>query len=282
MKKTIILVSAVLLLLSLTGCTGPAVTEVHHEQEPVKQEQNKAVLERNFSQLKDKVFRIYAFGYSELYSGSRNKISEDDTVCLKENQLVIGNNIFPFTMDDVYLNCERTKIDNWFYYGDENCHNLKIESEIGPYIFLFMDIGSKLPGIRWFKAENYNEYIDITLTEETQGGQPGEGGAATGSYAFNNATGSQANGSVTLTDDGKWSYTGDKMNPAASEGTYTVSGTKVTLSWTAAGYELSESFTITVDGSTAVWKSDSDYVSSFFSMLFGVASGNEMTFSYTE
>lgn len=101
-----------------------------------------------------------------------------------------------------------------------------------------------------------------------------------GSYAFDNATGSQQNGTVTL-KDGNWSYSGDKSNPAASSGTYTVNGSKVTLNWTAAGNNVSETFTISTLDNSSTWTSEYSGTSLLFSMLFGVVS-TEMTFTYSE
>ena len=94
-----------------------------------------------------------------------------------------------------------------------------------------------------------------------------------GTYSFTNATAPQMNGSITL-NNGNWSYSGDKTSPAASNGTYTVSNNKLTMKWTASGYEVSESFTISNNGSVSTWKSENSATSTLFSMLFGVVSLN--------
>ncbi len=93
----------------------------------------------------------------------------------------------------------------------------------------------------------------------------------TGKYSFSEAVKPQVNGSFTLSGDGKWTYSGDKQNPAATSGTWSVSGGKITLKWTAKGYEVSETFTVEEDGNKSEWKSESSVVSNFLSMLFGVA-----------
>ena len=59
---------------------------------------------------------------------------------------------------------------------------------------------------------------------------------------------------------------------AASSGTYTVSGSKVTFFWNANGYDVSESFTVTNSGSSSEWRSDSNGTSTFLSMVFNVMS----------
>lgn len=102
----------------------------------------------------------------------------------------------------------------------------------------------------------------------------------TGSYSFNNSTGSQQNGTITL-KDGSWSYSGDKPNPAVSSGTYSVNGSKVTLNWTAASNNVSETFTISTSGNSSTWTSEYSGTSLLFSMLFGVVN-TEMTFTYSE
>lgn len=100
-----------------------------------------------------------------------------------------------------------------------------------------------------------------------------------GTYAFNTAFGSQVNGSIKL-DDGAWSYTGNKSNVAASSGTYTVNGSKITMKWTATT-DLEEVFTVSTSGSSSTWTSEETVVSNLFAMLFGVTS-TEMTFDYSE
>lgn len=102
----------------------------------------------------------------------------------------------------------------------------------------------------------------------------------TGSYSFNNSTGSQQNGTITL-KDGNWSYSGDKSNPAVSSGTYSVNGSKVTLNWTAASNNISETFTISTSDNSSTWTSEYSGTSLLFSMLFGVVN-TEMTFTYSE
>lgn len=94
----------------------------------------------------------------------------------------------------------------------------------------------------------------------------------TGTYSFTGASGYEKSGALTLTSDGTWSYSGEKSNIAASSGTYTVSGSKVTFFWNANGYDVSESFTVTNSGSSSEWRSDSNGTSTFLSMVFNVMS----------
>lgn len=126
----------------------------------------------------------------------------------------------------------------------------------------------------WVKKTNrYN------LVSSSSGGST-ETSTITGSYSFNNSTGSQQNGTITL-KDGNWSYSGDKSNPAVSSGTYSVNGSKVTLNWTAASNNISETFTISTSDNSSTWTSEYSGTSLLFSMLFGVVN-TEMTFTYSE
>lgn len=100
-----------------------------------------------------------------------------------------------------------------------------------------------------------------------------------GIYTFNYVTASQSKGSFTL-KDGEWSYTGEKPHVAASSGTYSVDGSKITVKWTGAGYDTEETLTVSTSGSSSTWTSEESGGSDFFSMLFGFV-GIEMTFDYS-
>lgn len=147
------------------------------------------------------------------------------------------------------------------------------------------------PGLEYIKDDKklsvYSVYKDgedhpdrMELVSSSGGSSSGSESAVAGSYSFTGATGSQANGKITLSD-GTWSYSGSKLNPAASSGTYTVDGSKITMKWTLSGIETSETFTVTTSGSSSTWKSDNVYTSTFFSGMFGVTD-LEMTFTYAE
>lgn len=128
----------------------------------------------------------------------------------------------------------------------------------------------------WFERQIENTDTDDNNSNDENNNND-ENSTITGTYSFTNATPPQMNGSITLSN-GNWSYSGDKSSPAASNGTYTASGNKITVKWNASGYEVSETFTITESGSNSTWESENSGVSTFFSMLFGVT-GLEMTFT---
>ena len=117
---------------------------------------------------------------------------------------------------------------------------------------------------------------DYLKKESSSGSDSGETSSLEGTYAFETASGSQRNGTLLL-EDGNWSWSGSG-NPAATSGTYSVNGNKITFNWTSYGYDVSETITVTTSGNTSTWTSDGV---TFFSMLFNVVD-SEITFTYSE
>lgn len=101
-----------------------------------------------------------------------------------------------------------------------------------------------------------------------------------GDYTFSNATGNQSNGSISI-NGSSWSYNSSKAGNTITTGTVEMDGNNVKLNFTVSGISQSETFTVTINGSSATWRSTNSYVSTLFSALFGV-SDLEMTFSYVE
>lgn len=127
---------------------------------------------------------------------------------------------------------------------------------------------------------NLLEFREYSTSGNSGGNGQGTSGV-NGTYSFNNATGSQTNGTITLSD-GSFTYSGGR-SLAPSNGTYTVSGSDITFSWTANGYSVSTTVTVSKDGSS-VTLSSSEVL--FFSTFFGstAQSGGKysLTFNYTE
>lgn len=134
--------------------------------------------------------------------------------------------------------------------------------------------------LMWNLYENTN-FNFLYKVSGSGSGSEGDASSVNGTYAFNSATGSQSNGTITLSD-GNFTYSGGKSN-APSNGTYTVSGSDITFSWTASGYSVSTTVTVSKDGSS-VTLSSSEVL--FFSTFFGstAQSGGKysLTFNYTE
>lgn len=135
----------------------------------------------------------------------------------------------------------------------------------------------------WLCKDYGNSYIleEYKFVSSTNQSSGGDTSSVNGTYSFSNATGTQKNGSITLSD-GNWTYSGSKTN-APSGGTYTVNGSDITFSWTANGYDVSTTVTVSKNGSS-VTLSSSEVV--FFSTFFNSTAQSDgkysLTFSYTE
>ena len=125
-------------------------------------------------------------------------------------------------------------------------------------------------------------YACISTNAQGGGSSNGENETSVeGNYSFNATNGTEMSGSLTLSN-GEWNYSGSNK-PAATSGTYTVNGSKITVNWTANGLSLNETFTVTKNGNSVTWKSENEYTSTFLTMLFKVSATKlEVTFDYTE
>lgn len=127
------------------------------------------------------------------------------------------------------------------------------------------------------KCGNNRDSLELTSSS----GDSEDTSSVNGSYAFNSATKSQVNGTITLSD-GNFTYSGGK-NQAPSSGTYTVNGSDITFKWTAMGYETSTTVNMSKDGSSVTFSSKEVL---FFSTFFGSTeqSGGKytLTFTYSE
>lgn len=140
--------------------------------------------------------------------------------------------------------------------------------------------GIEICTLMWNLYENTNFNLLYKVSGSGAGSEE-DASSVNGTYTFNSATGSQSNGTITLSD-GNFTYSGGKNN-APSSGTYTVSGSDITFSWTANSYSVSTTVTVSKDGSS-VTLSSSEVL--FFSTFFGstTQSGGKytLTFNYTE
>ena len=115
---------------------------------------------------------------------------------------------------------------------------------------------------------------------EGEGAGSGSGNVSAdlkGTYSYKPSGANQYNASITLNDNGTWTYNTEKSYSTISGGTYTVSGSKVTLKLTTP-YTMEETFTVTNSGTSSTWKSGETGSSTLFPVLFGVA-GTEITFT---
>ena len=134
----------------------------------------------------------------------------------------------------------------------------------------------------WKDSENnttvYQYYKFVSSSSQSGGGDTS---SVNGTYSFNNATGTQKEGSITLSD-GNWTYSGSKTN-APSGGTYTVSSSDITFSWTANGYSVSTTVTVSKSGSSVTLSSNEVvFFSTFFNSTAQSDGKYSLTFSYSE
>lgn len=230
--------------------------------------------------------------YKKDYLGTSWKIRDGQTnetgistISFTENSVTLDNVEYSINQDtDLYLSdelndyyCESTESKNIF--GNFYEIYIKLVDDCY-YCFEYNSVLDRITA-GFYKQTNGtwirkdNKYTRVSSSESGNSET-----TYTGSYSFNNSTGSQQNGTITL-KDGNWSYSGDKSNPAVSSGTYSVNGSKVTLNWTAASNNVSETFTISTSDNSSTWTSEYSGTSLLFSMLFGVVN-TEMTFTYSE
>lgn len=268
LKRNYIYLTILSFIFILAGCTQPASSSSSDDDNSY-----------NYSPAQIAELKGY---YSKLIGTSWENPDE-----VKENILTLS-----FADDSVTINNVRYT----FNQNTDLYFNDKVTDEIlkNSTVTFFIKINNNFYGFTKYLFDNnsYNDnqlgvdsvkngkYCYESLKLSSTGGGSGNNNIIAGSYSFNNATGSQSNGTITLSN-GNWSYSGSKSNPAASSGTYTVNGSKITVSWTASGYNNSETFTVTTSGSSSTWKSENTGVSLLFSMLFGTTS-LEMTFIFAE
>lgn len=153
---------------------------------------------------------------------------------LEEKSITIDGTKYPFNPKTDITELEVNDNDLCFFVN-----NVKyvIRPPYGEYDLRFVHYDS-------------NEIAYMKRVTSSSGGGSGEATTLNGTYSFESATGSQTDGSITLSD-GTWTYNGSKTNVAAKNGTYTVDGSKVTVNWTAQ-VDVSETFTVTDNGDGSV------------------------------
>lgn len=200
-----------------------------------------------------------------------SRTGSPDMITFLDDSIVLENNQYPLDFNS-----------NIFLPDEVDSHAKKLYSEI------YFSVNNKYYGFEGFEG-NYSilRYYTSNTTEArsyikdasfTGGGAGGSqsDSSVEGFYSYTGATGSEMDGSITLAD-GSWTYSGSKTNMAAKNGKYTENDSKVTLKWTASGYDVEETFTLTDMGEGKVkWVSDNAYTSTFLSMVFGIAGKTEV------
>lgn len=206
--------------------------------------------------------------------------SEFDTVILANDSVTLGTIKYTINQDTDLIKSQD--------YDGPVCEYNEYFKE-GDYIGqIYLKLSDRLLS---FEKDNYGDlFIACNLYKDyrrssfqiiSNSGSEGDTSSVNGTYSFNNATGTQKNGSITLSA-GNWTYSGSKTN-APSGGTYTVSGADITFSWTANGYSVSTTVTVSKSGSS-VTLSSSEVV--FFSTFFNSTAQSDgkysLTFNYSE
>lgn len=274
-----------LCVLAFASCQQPNTNDPAEETGITYTEEELAYLKKQYSYLIGTSWEHEA--EYDVYNVS-NIIFAEDSVKLDNVQYSINLDTDLYYIKDApdeimnsgnwYYGVFTIRLNGTFYCIGADAENLNDNGSIN---------GTGLKHIKESKEMSvYSVYTDGEVHSDRMklissgGSSSGSESVVAGSYSFTGATGSQANGKITLSD-GTWSYSGSKLNPAASSGTYTVDGSKITMKWTLSGIETSETFTVTTSGSSSTWKSDNAYTSTFFSGMFGVTD-LEMTFTYAE
>ena len=197
--------------------------------------------------------------------------TEIKSVIFEKDKVVLGSTVYEL---DIY---------NYETFSVEMKRTGGLYNEIHlTNMLLYYSLEYNITGVETPLVLKFNNLSGLRFTyiPDVSSGSSSETGDIKGSYNFNSASGYQKNGKITL-ENGNWSYSGEKTNAAATSGTYTVSGSKVTVNWVASGMDLSETFTVTTDGSSSTWVSNESGASPFLVMLFGTTD-TQITFSYSE
>lgn len=198
-------------------------------------------------------------------------------------KLVFEKDSITFDNKRYSLNQNDLKIRKNHYYSEKLVFLID-DTEYGFYDSKNEYLNTNAPSTKITLFCENTDYIALYQRDSSSDNNGGEGNVsvADGTYSFTASGSSQTDGSFSLSD-GTWTYSGSKQNMAAKSGTYTADGSKITVKWTmTGGTEVSETFTVSVDGSTATWTLSDGVNSTFFNMLFGVAAQTELIFKYTE
>lgn len=203
-----------------------------------------------------------------------------DTVILASDSVTLGTTKYTINQDTDLIKSEDYEGD---FFDKETIGIADFYVKLNDRLLGITNFDSWEPPfvrIFWNLYDNSNDN-DLKKVSGSGSGSEGDASSINGTYTFNSATGSQSNGTITLSD-GNFTYSGGKSN-VPSSGTYTVSGSDITFSWTASGYSVSTTVTVSKSGSS-VTLSSSEVL--FFSTFFGstAQSGGKysLTFNYTE
>lgn len=276
MKKLKILCAALLTIGLFTACKGASGGDNNSGKSPDEKPSNeeaKGLYQKLIGSKWIKFDQLGSFKYPEIVEFSENYVSFDNVhYSLDQNNNLTNEDSEAFF---IALGTETYEIN---FLGLDPLYTSPV-GDLSDSSQIFIT-NTKDP----LFSENRLAGFYACISTNTQGGDSSSEGDETsvaGNYSFTASSGTEMSGSLTLSN-GEWSYSGTSR-PAATSGTYTVNGSKITVKWTAAGLSLNETFTVTKNGNSVTWKSDNEYTSTFLTMLFKVSATKlEITFDYTE
>lgn len=276
MKKLKVLCAALLTIGLFTACKGPSGGDNKPGENPEEKPSNEEA-KVLYSKLKgskwQKKRQISSFEYPEIVEFSEDSVSFDNVAYSLQNIEIspLGKTAFNFQI----------ATGTYMVYCQESTFPLYTSpvEDLSEASQIFIT-DTKDPLISEFDL--IASYACISTNTQEGDSSSGENETSVeGNYSFTASSGTEMSGSLTLSN-GEWSYSGTSR-PAATSGTYTVNGSKITVNWTANGLSLNETFTVTKNGNSVTWKSENEYTSTFLTMLFKVSATKlEVTFDYTE
>ena len=158
---------------------------------------------------------------------------------------------------------------SWFFYSGDDSFLEVLTNELNSYGRLFF-VDNGVGAAYFVRATD--------VTENSGKDDGGKGGSDSSLSVKGTYTGSDRyNSSITMNDNGTWTFSTTKPGSAVTGGTYTVSGSKITMKYSARGTDFEETFTVTDSGSKSTWKTSQNGASTLFSTLF-MEVGTEYTF----
>lgn len=285
MKKLSLTAFLILALIAVIGCSNPSAPSsnnnngnTNNNQETEEEKKQKKIADlMNEVRAKYGNIEYRSIDYSENFDNQKKLVLSSDKLIITN---LTNNQITEYSLAN--SNIVDVKKEN---YSDRYNVEFNNSTKISRVSFHIIPSGTYANKAEVSFQEVSGSNVNLlTFREYSTSGNSGGNGQGTsgvnGTYSFNNATGSQTNGSFSLSN-GNWTYSGSKSNVAASSGTYTVNGSKITINWNANSYDNTETFNVTTSGNSSTWSSENTSTSLFFNMLFGVTD-LQMTFNFSE
>ena len=270
MKRFLSYILVVLCMGSIfISCTNPTTpTNADNSNNNATDENNKNVIKEELLPQKKALYKELS-GTKWLldYDHGTPKviIFSDDSISFDNVQYSINFNTNVFLPEEVSSYIKQLNCPIYFYLGKN--------------YYGFEDWSSNYPLLRYYTSQEEQKLIlykkDTSYNPNSPNNNNGNSGSlnessVAGSYSYTKATGIETNGKITLSN-GNWSYSGSKVNMAATSGSYVLNGSKITFKWTRKGINFEDTFTVSDLGNGSVkWVCDDSTNSTFLNMVFGM------------